>query len=225
MSISQNLIEIQNHLPTTTTLIAVSKTHPSSAILQAYTAKQKAFGENKVQELLDKYDTLPKDIEWHFIGHLQSNKVKYIAPFVHLIHGVDSLKLLKEINKEGQKINRIIPVLLQIHIATEESKFGFSSAELLQLLSPHLLSSLPFINIRGVMGMATYTEDENTIRKEFKTLKNIFSDLKQHFFTDNNNFTEVSMGMSGDYKLAIEEGSTMVRVGSLIFGSRAYKSH
>jgi len=201
-------------------LIAVSKTKPASDIEAAYTEGQRAFGENKVQELTDKAEELPKDIEWHMIGHLQRNKVKYLAPFVHLIHGVDSPRLLKEINKQGKKIERVIPVLLQMHIAEEESKFGLDKEELDELLSSDTFHEMEHIEVKGLMGMATFTEDEDKIRREFKSLKHIFEEVKAKYNDEKINMTELSMGMSGDYKIAIEEGSTMVRVGSAIFGER-----
>jgi len=222
MSIRENLQNIKKEVGDRACLVAVSKTKPNEDILEAYETGQRVFGENKVQELLAKSESLPKDIEWHMIGHLQSNKVKYIAPFVSLIHGVDSGKLLKMINKEGAKINRKIPCLLQVHIAEEESKFGFSEQELNDLLTEELLQSLTHVEIKGVMGMATYTDDENQIRKEFALLVKIFNALKKGVFSESAEFKEISMGMSGDFMLAIEEGSTMVRVGSSIFGARNY---
>lgn len=222
MSIQNNLQVVREEINERALLVAVSKTKPNEDVIEAYNAGQRVFGENKVQELTGKYETLPKDIEWHMIGHLQSNKVKYIAPFVSLIHGVDSEKLLKTINKEGKKNNRKIPCLLQVHIAEEESKFGFSEEELLALLTDELVTDLEYIDIRGVMGMATYTNDETQIRKEFKSLKHVFDSLKMSVFNTKDDFCEISMGMSGDYQIAIEEGSTMVRVGSSIFGSRNY---
>jgi len=203
-----------------TTLVAVSKTKPIDEILQVYEAGQRVFGENKVQELAEKFNELPKDIEWHMIGHLQRNKVKYMAPFVHLIHAVDSVKLAQEINKEALKNNRIIPILLQIYIADESSKFGFEYETLLKALSENELQQLSNISIQGVMGMATFTEDESQIRREFNALKKHFDFLKANYFSDTAEFKEISMGMSGDYKIALEEGSTMIRVGSAIFGSR-----
>ena len=218
--IVKNLVNVQDSLIENVSLIAVSKTKPASDIQTLYDAGQRAFGENKVQELVEKYEVLPKDIEWHLIGHLQSNKVKYIAPFVHLIHGVDSFKLLKEINKEGVKCNRIIPCLLQFHIAQEETKFGFSFEEAQEMLESNEFVELQNVAIYGVMGMASFTEDENQIHEEFQTLHNYFQLIKSHFFKFNSDFKEISMGMSGDYKIAMEEGSTMVRVGSSIFGSR-----
>ncbi|WP_439185634.1 YggS family pyridoxal phosphate-dependent enzyme [Carboxylicivirga taeanensis] len=222
MSIQNNLQEVKQQINNKAVLVAVSKTKPNEDVMEAYEAGQRVFGENKVQELTAKYEALPKDIEWHMIGHLQSNKVKYIAPFVNLIHGVDSEKLLKTINKEGKKNARSIACLLQVHIAEEETKFGFSEAELMSLLSRELLAELEHVEIRGVMGMATFTEDENQIRKEFRSLKQLFDRLKTSVFADEPGFQEISMGMSGDYLIAIEEGSTMVRVGSSIFGVRNY---
>jgi pyridoxal phosphate enzyme (YggS family) len=201
-------------------LVAVSKTKSNAEILEVYAAGQRIFGENKVQELVYKEIQLPKDIEWHLIGHLQRNKVKYIAPFVHLIHAVDSLKLAEEINKEAAKNNRIIPILLQIYIANEETKFGFDWEILLKALEDNELQNLKHISIQGVMGMATFTEDVTQIRQEFQSLKRHFDYLKTNFFQDLESFKEISMGMSGDYKIALEEGSTMIRVGSAIFGSR-----
>ncbi|MCU4157379.1 YggS family pyridoxal phosphate-dependent enzyme [Carboxylicivirga sp. A043] len=222
MSIQNNLQAVKEQINNRALLVAVSKTKPNEDLMEAYNAGQRVFGENKVQELTAKHETLPKDIEWHMIGHLQSNKVKYIAPFVSLIHGVDSEKLLKTINKEGKKNDRKIPCLLQVHIAEEETKFGFSESELLTMLNDELLSTLEFVEIKGVMGMATYTDNTDQIRKEFASLKQTFDKLKKSVFASNDNFTEISMGMSGDYLLAIEEGSTMVRVGSSIFGARNY---
>lgn len=221
MSIQENLSKIKNEIPSQVKLVAVSKTKPDTDILEAYHAGHKIFGENKVQELVDKYEKLPKDIEWHFIGHLQSNKVKYLAPFVHLIHGVDSLKLLKEINKQGAKNKRIIDCLLQFHIANEKAKFGFYKEEVNDLLQSALFKSFENIRIVGIMGMATYTDDENQIRKEFANLKSSFQEIKTQYLP-NDYFSEISMGMSADYSIAIDEGSTMVRLGSSIFGIRFY---
>jgi pyridoxal phosphate enzyme (YggS family) len=212
--IKENLENIQTTIPMGVTLVAVSKTKPNEAILEAYQAGQRVFGENKVQDLALKAETLPKDIEWHMIGHLQTNKVKFIAPFVYLIHGVDSIKLLKEINKRAAQNDRVINCLLQIHIAQEETKFGFDKTEALEVLA--LNNTLENIRIVGLMGMATNTKDELQIRKEFVSLKTLAINLT----TKNCKLETISMGMSGDYKLAIEEGSTMVRVGSAIFGSR-----
>ena len=220
MSISNQLIEIKSSLPNAVTLVAVSKTKPNAAVTEAYEAGQRIFGENKVQELCEKQETLPKDIQWHMIGHLQSNKVKYIAPFVSLIHGVDSLKLLKEINKQGKKVGRKIPVLLQMFIAEEESKFGFDEAELKGLLKSEAFLEFKNIEVKGLMGMATNTSNQDQIKKEFSGLKKLFTEVKTTYFSNNSNFSEISMGMSGDYQIAIEHGSTMVRVGSAIFGER-----
>ncbi|HAN18077.1 MAG: YggS family pyridoxal phosphate enzyme [Bacteroidetes bacterium GWC2_33_15] len=221
MGVSENIKSLLiNDIPKNVKLIAVTKTKPISAILEAYNSGYKIFGENKVQELSDKYQALPKDIEWHMIGHLQTNKVKYIAPFVHLIHGVDSFKLLQVIDKEGQKNNRKINCLLQFYIAKEETKFGFDLPEALHMIQLPEFNDLKNVNIVGVMGMATFTENTHTIRAEFKELVYIFNQLKNTFFQDNPDFKEISMGMSNDYKLAIEEGATLVRIGSLIFGER-----
>ena len=218
--IAKNITRIKKEIPENVKLIAVSKTKPASSILEAYTAGQRIFGENKVQEIVTKYSELPKDIEWHMIGHLQSNKVKMIAPFIHLIHGVDSLSLLIEINKQAQKNNRIIDVLLQFYIATEETKFGFTMESVAEMFNAEEYQLLKNIRVIGVMGMASFTTNEELIRQEFKSLKNYFSSLKSTQFKNENSFQELSMGMSGDYKIAIEEGSTMVRVGSAIFGGR-----
>ena len=201
-------------------LVAVSKTKPLEDLKAAYACGIRDFGENKVQEIQAKQPEMPEDTQWHMIGHLQSNKVKYIAPFVHLIHGVDSFKLLKEINKQGKKIDRIIPVLLQIHIAEEESKFGFDEAEVLQMLGNEDFKAFTHVSIQGLMGMATFTENETQIRKEFKSLKALFENLKSKDLPVFVQLKELSMGMSGDYLIAQEEGSTMVRIGSAIFGSR-----
>lgn len=218
----ERLENLKQALPPQVKLIAVSKTKPYTFIQEAYDAGQRIFGENKAQEMQQKNALLPQDIEWHFIGHLQTNKVKYIAPFVHLIHSVDSLKLLKEINREAQKNNRTIDCLLQFHIASEETKFGLDIDEAKQLLQSDEYQSFENIRICGVMGMATFTEHTETIRKEFRALKHIFDVLKQAFFSKESYFKEISMGMSNDFPIAIEEGATMVRVGSLIFGERNY---
>lgn len=201
-------------------LIAVSKTKPASAVQEAYQAGQRAFGENKVQELVDKYEQLPKDIQWHLIGHLQTNKVKYIAPFVHLIHAVDSLKLLQEIDRQAQKNGRVIHCLLQFHIANEDTKFGLDFNEAEELLQSREFIEMQNIQISGLMGMATFTEDTEQIRDEFRNLNNYFHIIKSHYFKFNPEFRHLSMGMSGDYRIAIEEGSNMVRIGSTLFGSR-----
>lgn len=213
--IAEKLHQILEDIPSHVTLVAVSKTKPNSAIMAAYESGQRDFGENKVQDLATKAEELPNDIHWHMIGHLQSNKVKYIAPFVHLIHAVDSFKLLKEINKRAQQNERVINCLLQIHIAQEQTKFGFSESEVKSILSE--ASQLEHVCIKGLMGMATYTSDIRVVRQEFASLKNLFDELKE----SQPEFEILSMGMSGDYVTAIEEGSTMVRVGSAIFGSRA----
>jgi pyridoxal phosphate enzyme (YggS family) len=218
--IAEKLQKLQAELPKTVRLIAVSKTKPSAAILEAYEAGQRDFGENKVQELVEKHAELPKDIRWHLIGHLQSNKVKYAAEFVHLIHAVDSLKLLIEIDKQAKKHARKQKVLLQFYIAQEETKFGLDLSEALELLESSTYKSLQNIEICGVMGMASFTQKESQIRKEFEQLHDIFSTLKQKYFATQDTFCELSMGMSGDYPIAIETGSTMIRVGSSIFGGR-----
>jgi pyridoxal phosphate enzyme (YggS family) len=218
--IKRQLAAIRSSLPATTALIAVSKTHPIERIMEAYEAGQRDFGENKVQELVEKYEALPKDIRWHMIGHLQSNKVKYIAPFVHLIHGVDSFNLLKEINKQGQKNGRQISCLLQFHIAQEDTKFGLSLEEAKAFLAGPEFSLLDHVRICGVMGMATFTENTTQIRKEFQSLHAIYQQLKSNYFSSNAEFKEISMGMSDDYPIAMEEGSTLIRVGSKIFGRR-----
>ncbi|TPG45047.1 YggS family pyridoxal phosphate-dependent enzyme [Flavobacterium pectinovorum] len=225
MSITSNLNTIKASLPEHVTLVAVSKTKPVLDLMQAYEAGQRIFGENKIQEMTDKWEEMPKDIQWHMIGHVQSNKVKFMAPFVSLIHGVDSLKLLQEINKQASKNNRIIDCLLQIHIAEEETKFGLDENELNELLSSSEFKEMKNIRILGLMGMATFTEDQNQIKKEFTHLKSIFNSLHQRksalqCASTIDNFSTISMGMSGDYQLAIECGSTMVRIGSSIFGGR-----
>ena len=203
-------------------LVAVSKTKPLADLQAAYAAGIRDFGENKVQEIQAKQPEMPADTHWHMIGHLQSNKIKYIAPFIHLIHGVDSFKLLVEINKQGKKIDRSIPVLLQIHIATEESKFGFDKDELENMLASPEFTNLTYVQIQGLMGMASFTENQEQIRTEFRGLKQLFEDLKNRSLPTFVNLLELSMGMSGDYQIAQEEGSTMVRIGSSIFGARNY---
>ncbi len=218
--IKENLAIVRKNIPSDVTLVAVSKTKPNSSILEAHEEGQRIFGENKVQECVEKQEALPKDIKWHLIGHLQTNKVKYIAPFIELIHAVDSFKLLKEINKQAKKNKRTIDCLLQFHIAQEESKFGLSFVEAQELLSTPEFIELQNISITGVMGMATFTDNEEQVREEFQALENYFNVIKSHFFKFNDAFETISMGMSGDYQLAIEEGSTMVRVGSSIFGGR-----
>jgi PLP dependent protein len=220
MNIKNNINNLRQHIPSGCKLIAVSKTNPLEKIKEAYEAGQRMFGENRVQELVPKFEALPKDIEWHMIGHMQTNKVKYIAPFIHLIHSVDSFNVLEEINKQGSKIDRMISCLLQIHIAEEESKFGFSENEVLELLRSDALKKLNHVQIFGLMGMATFTNNLDQVRREFKTLKTFFEKLKNSALPAKVKMQELSMGMSGDYKIAIEEGSTMVRVGSAIFGER-----
>lgn len=205
---------------TNTTLVAISKTKPVEQIMELYRQGQRLFGENKVQELVDKYEQCPKDIEWHLVGHLQSNKVKYIAPFVSLIHAIDSLKLLEEVNRQAQKNNRKIKILLQYRIATEDTKFGLSQTDIVELMDFYSQSSsYNFIEIVGLMGMASFTENETQIRTEFSKLKEMFTFIKESYLMPKS-YNTMSMGMSGDYKIAIEEGSTMVRIGSLLFGAR-----
>ena len=216
MSITQNLNNIKSQLPENVTLVAVSKTKPVADLMEAYNAGQLIFGENKIQEMADKWEQMPKEIQWHMIGHVQTNKVKYMAPFVSLVHGVDSFKLLKEINKQAAKNNRVIDCLLQVFIAEEETKFGLDEKELNEILISEEFKELKNIKIVGLMGMATFTDNQNQIEKEFKHLKVIFDKLK----TENYQLNTLSMGMSGDYKLAISCGSTMVRIGSSIFGGR-----
>lgn len=226
MTIKSNIKDLLTELNNTKAkLIAVSKTQPIEKIREAYEAGHRIFGENKAQEMTAKYQSLPKDIEWHMIGHLQSNKVKYIAPFVALIHSVDSIKLLEEIDKQGKKAGRIIPCLLQVHIAREETKFGFDADEVISLLSGSSLLELKNIEIKGLMGMATFTQNEDLIRKEFRSLKILFSDLKEHKLPTNMRMEELSMGMSSDYKIAVQEGSTYVRIGTAIFGERNYSTN
>jgi len=220
MQISDNIVKIKQGIPETVSLVAVSKTKPLSAILEAYQAGQRLFGENKVQELCEKQHEMPNDIQWHFIGHLQTNKVKFIASFISLIHSVDSLKLLQEIDKEAKKHNRIVHCLLEFHIATEESKFGLTLSIAQTILASPEYIKLENISIDGVMAMATYTEDLKMIHDEFRNLKHIFDQLKKEYFSEQEHFKILSMGMSDDYQIAIQEGSTMIRVGSFIFGSR-----
>ena len=222
MSVADKIIQLKSKLPENCTLVAVSKTKPSSMILDGYNGGHCDFGENKVQELVSKYEELPKDINWHMIGHLQRNKVKYIAPFVHLIHGVDSIKLLQEIQKQGAKNKRVIDCLLQVHIATEETKFGFDKAELLEFIKSKEAKEIPNVRIKGLMGMATYTEDQDRIKSEFSGLKQLFDEIKISTLPENIEIKILSMGMSGDFELALEAGSTMIRVGSLLFGGRKY---
>ncbi len=220
MSIGDRIREIRATLPDGVRLVAVSKFHPSEAIIEAYEAGQRIFGESRVQELADKQQHLPGDIEWHFIGHLQTNKIKYIAPFVSLIHGVDSYKLLEEVNKQAAKVNRTLDCLLQLHIAEEETKFGFSFEECRHMLNEGEWKTLSCVRICGLMGMATFTDDQQQIRKEFHSLGDFYTEIKEAFFKDRPEFRELSIGMSDDYPLAIEAGSTLIRVGSHIFGER-----
>ena len=220
--IQEQISQIKATLPDHVRLVAVSKFHPIEALQEAYEGGQRIFGESKVQEMTQKSEALPKDIEWHFIGHLQTNKIKYIAPYVALIHGVDSYKLLSEINKQAAKTGRIIPCLLQIHIAQEETKFGFSTDECRTMLEEGNWRQLKNVQIAGVMGMATNTEDEAQIKREFSTLSAFFQEVKETYFKEVSSFKEISMGMSDDYPIAIEEGSTLIRIGSRIFGARNY---
>lgn len=222
MSIAQNIKQLQAELPHEVRLVAVSKYHPNEAILEAYQAGQRIFGESKVQEMTAKYEALPKDIEWHFIGHLQSNKIKYMAPYVSLIHGVDTYKLLVEIDKQAAKVGRTIDCLLQIHIAQEETKFGFTPNECRDMLQTGEWLGLKYVRICGLMGMATNTDNVEQIVSEFRLLSNLHNELKAHYFVNEPYFNQLSMGMSDDYPLAIAEGSTLIRVGSKIFGERVY---
>lgn len=223
MAIANNINHFNQILaPFHTKLIAVSKTKPNEDLLQAYESGQRDFGENKVQELISKAEALPKDIRWHMIGHLQRNKVKYIAPFVHLIHAVDSMRLLQEVNKQALKNERVISCLLQVHIAQEETKFGFDPSELLELLNSELLTELSNVRIEGLMGMATNTDNEEQIKREFQSLRQLFEEIKEGYSLKNVSMEELSMGMTNDYLIACEEGSTMIRVGSAIFGARNY---
>jgi pyridoxal phosphate enzyme (YggS family) len=218
--IASNIRLLKEQLPVSVKLVAVSKTRPVGDILEAYNSGHKCFGENRVQELLSKKDSLPADIEWHLIGHLQSNKVKYIVPFISMVESVDTFKLMKIINSEASKIPRVIDCLLQIHIAEEEAKFGFSMEELHEAAGSEDFGEMSFLRICGVMGMATFTDDASQIRKEFRYLADCFHELKSLYFKETESFREISMGMSGDYKIAVGEGSTIVRIGSLIFGER-----
>lgn len=226
MSIRENITKIKSDLAVLgVKLVAVSKTKSNEEIMEAYEAGQRVFGENHVQELVDKYEALPKDIQWHLIGHLQTNKVKYIAPFIHLIESVDSLKLLQEINKQALKNNRVIDCLLQVYIADEETKFGLGYDELIELLRSEEYQELKNIRIVGLMGIATNTDIERQINEEFKELAVLFTGIKQSFFRKEDSFHEISMGMSSDYKIAVENGSTMVRLGSTLFGKRVIKHY
>ena len=220
--IKENLKKIKAAIPSSVTLVAVSKTKPVSDLQEAYDAGQRIFGENHALEMRDKHEALPKDIQWHFIGHLQTNKIKYIIPFVTLIHSIDTANLLEAVNKEAKKHDRVVDCLLQFHIAQEETKFGLDMEEARQLLDSEVFRQMQNVRICGVMGMATFTDDEAEIRKEFKHLKEIFETLKTDYFADQHQFKEISMGMSDDYPIAIEEGATLIRVGSKIFGARNY---
>lgn len=223
MNIKNNIINLRRNIPPSCKIVAVSKTNPVEKIQEAYDAGHRIFGENRVQEMTPKFDTLPKDIEWHMIGHMQTNKIKYIAPFVCLIHSIDRHSLLEEINKQAVKINRKISCLLQIHIAEEETKFGFSEEEVLTLIQSEALNKLNHVVITGLMGMATFTDNAEQVRKEFRGLHTLFERLKALTLPSSVAMKELSMGMSGDYQIAIEEGSTMVRIGSAIFGERTSK--
>ncbi len=220
MSIASNIENLRRDIPQAVKLVCVSKFHPDEVLMEAYQTGERIFGESRVQEMAGKHERLPKDIEWHFIGHLQKNKIKNIAPFVHLIHGVDSFELLSEINKQALKEGRIISCLLQIHIAKEDSKFGFSKEEIIEMLNAELWKSFKNIKICGLMGMATFTNDKKQVKQEFDGLHQLFGKIKNEFFASDSDFKEISMGMSDDFHQAIDAGTTMVRVGSLIFGSR-----
>jgi len=219
-TVAQNIAFLRDSVPDSVTIVAVSKTKPPAMIVEAYEAGQRVFGENRVQELMAKKDYLPSDISWHLIGHLQSNKVKFVVPFISMIESVDSYKLLKVIDREAAKVGRKVNCLLQIHIATEDTKFGFSIEEIEEMLNDPGFVKLSHVNICGVMGMATFTDNQNIVRDEFRQLRNYFERVKRDFFEKSDDFMELSMGMSGDYITAIEEGSTIIRVGSLIFGER-----
>ena len=220
--ITENLERIKATLPQGVTLVAVSKTKPISDLQEAYEAGQRVFGENYPQEMRDKHEMLPQDIQWHFIGHLQTNKIKYIIPYVTLIHSIDTANLLEAVNKEAKKHGRVVDCLLQFHIALEETKFGLNLDEARQLLDSEAFKQMENVRICGVMGMGTFTNDMEEVRKEFKHLKRIFDTLKNEYFADQPQFKEISMGMSEDYPIAIEEGATLIRVGSKIFGARVY---
>ena len=222
MSVLQYIQDIRKHIPTEIKLVCVSKFHPEATIMEAYNAGERNFGESRVQELISKQPNLPDDIQWHFIGHLQRNKIKNIISFVSLIHGVDSLRVLKEINRQAEMAGRTVSCLLHVHIAEEESKFGFTESELIDLLSSDEIAELKNTSISGLMGMATYTNDTEQVRNEFRTLKKFFDRVKTDFFAENDSFRELSMGMSQDYHIAVEEGSTMIRIGTSIFGEREY---
>lgn len=220
--IATHIAQLKKQLPEDVKLLAVSKYHPKEAIMEAYEAGQRLFGESRVQEMTEKWESLPKDIEWHFIGHIQTNKIKYMIPYVSLIHGVDSLYLLSEINKKAQKVNRVVCCLLQLHVAKEETKFGFTFDECREMLTDGAWKDLKNIQITGIMAMASNTDDETVVRQEFHSVNSFFQEIKANYFATQNEFCEVSMGMSHDYPLAIEEGSTLIRVGTFIFGDRVY---
>lgn len=223
MGVKNNIIILNQEVSAAgARLIAVSKTQPVEKVMEAYDAGHRIFGENKVQEMTPKYERMPKDIEWHMIGHLQSNKVKHIAPFVSLIHSVDSFRLLEEINKQGKKINRVVSCLLQVYIAEEDTKFGFDEGELFSALENPILPQLEFIRIEGLMGMASLTDDQDKIRREFRNLKKLFTTVSTRMLPSNARMNELSMGMSSDYRIALEEGSTLVRIGTAIFRERQY---
>ncbi len=215
MNIARNIAQIKSEIPSTVELVAVSKTKPNEDLMEAYHAGQRIFGENKIQEMTDKWEALPKDIEWHMVGHVQTNKVKYMAPYVSMVHAVHKMKLLKEINKRAKQEGRVIDCLLQMKIAEEDSKYGMSSQEITDFLADERLKNYTHVNIRGLMGMATFTDDKEQIRREFSQLQNLYRELKTK-----HNFDVLSMGMTGDYQIAIEHGSTMIRIGSKIFGAR-----
>lgn len=218
--ITSNIVSLKKQIPSSVKLVAVSKTKSEAEILEAYDTGHKIFGENRVMELISKKEQLPNDIEWHYVGHLQTNKVKLLVPFIRMIHSVDSFKLLKTINSETLKVNRIIDCLLQFHIAREETKYGFSVNEVVEIISSDEFKQLNAVRICGVMGMATFSDDEKQIREEFRYLADCFKELKRQYFSQEACFKDISMGMSGDFKIAIDEGSTIVRIGSIIFGER-----
>ncbi len=222
MTIQENLSKIRENIPPHVKLIGVSKFHGVKTVMEAYDAGERHFAESRVQEFVEKHPNLPEDIHWHFIGHLQRNKIKFIIEDVDLIHGVDSIRLLKAINQQAEKVNRVVPVLLQVHIADEKTKFGFLEEDLIDFLSGEEFKQIKNVQISGLMGMATYTDDKEQVRTEFRILKQLFDKVKNEFFNDENSFCELSMGMSDDYQIAIEEGSTMVRIGTAIFGEREY---
>lgn len=220
--IATHIAQLKKQLPEGVKLLAVSKYHPKEAIIEAYEAGQRLFGESRVQEMTEKWESLPKDIEWHFIGHIQTNKIKYMIPYVSLIHGVDSFYLLSEINKQAQKVNRVVSCLLQLHVAKEETKFGFTFDECREMLTEGAWKDLKNVQITGIMAMASNTDDKTLVHQEFRSVSLFFKEIKEAYFTTQNEFCEVSMGMSHDYPLAIEEGSTLIRVGTFIFGDRVY---